>query len=120
MKNNQLIIYQTEDGKVKIETHFENETVWLNIEQIAELFQESRSTINEHILNIYNEKELEKKLTIRKIGNSDFSTKPTNFYNLDVVISVGYRVKSLRGVHFRKWATALIKEYLIKGFYETD
>jgi len=120
MKNNQLIIYQTEDGKVKIETHFENETVWLNIDQIAELFQKSRSTINEHILNIYKERELEKELSMRKIGNSDFSTKPTNFYNLDVVISVGYRVKSHRGVHFRKWATALIKEYLIKGFAMND
>lgn len=120
MKNNQLIIYQTEDGKVKIETHFENETVWLNIEQIAELFQKSRSTINEHILNIYKEQELEQELSMRKIGNSDFSTKPTNFYNLDVVISVGYRVKSHRGVHFRKWATALIKEYLIKGFAMND
>lgn len=120
MKNNQLIIYQTEDGKVKIETHFENETVWLNIDQIAELFQKSRSTINEHILNIYKEYELEKELSMRKIGNSDFSTKPTNFYNLDVVISVGYRVKSHRGVHFRKWATALIKEYLIKGFTMND
>ena len=120
MKNNQLIIYQTEDGKVRIETHFENETVWLNIDQIAELFQKSRSTINEHILNIYKEQELEKEPSMRKIGNSDFSTKPTNFYNLDVVISVGYRVKSHRGVHFRKWATALIKEYLIKGFAMND
>lgn len=120
MKNNQLIIYQTEDGKVKIETHFENETVWLNIDQIAELFQKSRSTINEHILNIYKEQELEKEPTMRKIGNSDFSTKPTNFYNLDVIISVGYRVKSHQGVHFRKWATALIKEYLIKGFAMND
>ena len=120
MKNNQLIIYQTEDGKVKIETHFENETVWLNIDQIAELFQKSRSTINEHILNIYKEQELEQELSMRKIGNSDFSTKPTNFYNLDVAISVGYRVKSHRGVHFRKWATALIKEYLIKGFAMND
>lgn len=120
MKNNQLIIYQTEDGKVKIETHFENETVWLTIDQIAELFQKSRSTINEHILNIYKEQELEKELSMRKIGISDFSTKPTNSYNLDVVISVGYRVKSHRGVHFRKWATALIKEYLIKGFAMND
>ena len=120
MDNNQLIIYQTEDGRVKIETHFENETVWLNIDQIAELFQKSRSTINEHILNIYKEQELEKELSMRKIGISDFSTKPTNFYNLDVVISVGYRVKSHRGVHFRKWATALIKEYLIKGFAMND
>jgi len=120
MKNDQLIIYQTEDGKVKIETHFENETVWLNIDQIAELFQKSRSTINEHILNIYKEQELEKEPTMRKIGNSDFSAKPTNFYNLDVIISVGYRVKSHRGIHFRKWATALIKEYLIKGFAMND
>jgi len=119
-KNNQLIIYQTEDGKIKIETHFDNETVWLNIEQIAELFQKSRSTINEHILNIYKEQELEKNETMRKIGISDFSTKPTNFYNLDVIISVGYRVKSHRGIHFRKWATALIKEYLIKGFAMND
>ena len=118
--NNQLIIYQTEDGKIRIETHFENETVWLTIEQIAQLFQKSRSTINEHILNIYKEGELDKEPTIRKIGNSDFSTKPTNFYNLDVIISVGYRVKSHRGVYFRKWATALIKEYLIKGFAMND
>ncbi len=101
-KNNQIIIYQTEDGKVKIETHFEDETVWLNIDQIAELFQKSRSTINEHILNIYKERELEKEFSMRKIGISDFSTKPTNFYNLDVIISVGYRVKSHRGIHFRK------------------
>jgi len=120
MENNQLLIYQTEDGKVKIETHFENETVWLTIDQIAELFQKSRSTINEHILNIYKEQELEKEGSMRKIGISDFSTKPTNYYNLDVVISVGYRVKSHRGVHFRKWATALIKEYLIKGFAMND
>ena len=120
MEKNPLIIYQTEDGKVKIETHFKNETVWLTINQIAELFQKSRSTINEHILNIYKEHELEKESSMRKIGNSDFSTKPTNFYNLDVIISVGYRVKSHRGVHFRKWATALIKEYLIKGFVMND
>lgn len=120
MKNNSLIIYQSEDGKVKLETHFEGETVWLSIEQISELFQKSRSTINEHILNIYKERELEKEPTIRKIGNSDFSTKPTNFYNLDVIISVGYRVKSHQGVHFRKWASALIKEYLIKGFAMND
>jgi len=120
MKNTPLIIYHGVDGKVKIETHFENETVWLTIEQIAELFQKSRSTINEHILNIYKEQELDKEASLRKIGNSDFSTKPTNFYNLDVIISVGYRVKSQQGVHFRKWATALIKEYLIKGFAMND
>ena len=118
--SNEILIYKTEDGKIKIETHFENETVWLNIDQIAELFQKSRSTVNEHILNIYKEGELEEAETKRKIGISDFSTKPTNFYNLDVLISVGYRVKSHRGVHFRKWATAVIKEYMIKGFAMND
>ena len=77
--SSEILIYQNRDGSIKIETHFENETVWLNIDQIAELFQKSRSTINEHILNIYKEEELEKELSMRKIGNSDFSTKPTNF-----------------------------------------
>lgn len=74
--NNQILIYQTEDGKTKIETRLENETVWLTIEQMAELFQKSRSTINEHIINIYDENELQKEDSMRKIGNSDFSTKP--------------------------------------------
>ncbi|MBT7408399.1 MAG: hypothetical protein HN826_01735 [Methylococcales bacterium] len=94
-----------------METHVENEAVWLNIEQIAELFQKSRSTINEHILNIYREQELEKEPTLRKIGNSDFSTKPTRFYNLDVIITGGYRVKSYRGVHFRKWSPTYVAYY---------
>ncbi len=116
----EIIIYQTEDGQTKIQTRLENETVWLTIEQMSELFQKSRSTINEHILNIFSDGELEKEDSMRKIGNSDFSTKPTNFYNLDVVISVGYRVKSHRGVQFRKWATARIKEYIVKGFTMND
>jgi hypothetical protein len=107
------LLRNTPDGKIKIETHFENETVWLNIDQIAELFQKSRSTINKHILNIYKEEKLEIESSMRKIGNYNFSTKPTNFYNLDVIISVGYRVKSHQGVHFRKWATALL--YTIYG-----
>ncbi len=115
-----LLIYQTEDGKTKIETRLENETVWLSIDQMAELFQKSRSTVNEHILNIYSEEELDKELTMRKIGNSDFSTKPTNFYNLDVIIAVGYRVKSLQGTKFRQWATARLKEYIVKGFAMND
>ncbi len=120
MTKGEILIYQNSDGNIKIETRFESETVWLNIEQIAELFQKSRSTINEHILNIYNEQELEKELSIRKIGNSDFSTKPTNFYNLDVIISVGYRVKSQQGTQFRIWATQRLKEYIIKGFALND
>ena len=90
MSESNIIIYQTEDGKTKIETRLENESVWLTIEQMAKLFQKSRSTINEHIINIYKEQELEEETSMRKIGNSDFSTKPTNFYNLDVIISVGY------------------------------
>ncbi len=99
---------------------FEDETVWLTIEQMAELFGKSCSTINEHILNIFDEGELEKDSSVREIGNSDFSTKPTNFYNLDVVISVGYRVKSKQGTQFRIWATERIKEYIIKGFTMND
>jgi hypothetical protein len=79
MENSSIIIYQTENGNTKIETRLEDETVWLSIEQMAELFSKSRSTINEHILNIYNEKELDNELSMRKIGNSDFSTKPTNY-----------------------------------------
>lgn len=87
---------------------------------MSELFQKSRSTINEHILNIFSEGELERDTSVRKIGNSDFSTKPTNFYNLDVIISVGYRVKSLQGTKFRQWATARLKEYIVKGFTIND
>lgn len=120
MNKQQILIYQTEDGQTKIQTRLENETVWLTIEQMAELFQKSRSTINEHILNIYNENELEKDASMRKIGISDFSTKPTNYYNLDVIISVGYRVKSLQGTKFRQWATARLKEYIVKGFTMND
>jgi hypothetical protein len=118
--DNGILIYQTEDGRIKIETRLENETVWLTIDQMAELFQKSRSTINEHIINIYSENELDETSTKRKIGISDFSTKPTNYYNLDVIISVGYRVKSHQGTRFRQWATARLKEYLIKGFTIND
>jgi hypothetical protein len=115
-----IIIYQTEDGQTKIEAHFENETVWLTLDQMSSLFQKSRSTINEHILHIYEEQELEKEGSMRKIGNSDFSTKPTNYYNLDVIISVGYRVKSIQGTKFRQWATTRLKEYIVKGFTMND
>jgi len=115
-----ILIYQTDDGVTKIETRLEAETVWLTIDQMAELFQKSRSTINEHILHIYEEKELDIEQSMRKIGNSDFSTKPTNFYNLDVIISVGYRVKSHQGTKFRQWATARLREYIVKGFTMND
>lgn len=118
--NSQILIYQTEDGLTKIQTRLENETVWLTIEQMAELFQKGKSTINEHILNIYKEGELDQEASMRKIGISDFSTKPTNFYNLDVIISVGYRVKSIQGTKFRQWATARLREYIVKGFTMND
>ncbi len=116
----EIILYQTEDGSTRIEVHLESESVWLTIDQMAELFQKSRSTINEHILNVFSEGELNSKDTMRKIGISDFLQKPTNFYNLDVIISVGYRVKSLRGTQFRIWATQRLREYIVKGFTLDD
>ncbi len=116
IKNNNILIYEGDNGQPNIEVRVENETVWLTIDQMAELFDKGRSTINEHILNIYSEKELIEADSMRKIGNTDFSTKPTNYYNLDVIISTGYRVKSLQGTQFRKWATARLREYLVKGF----
>lgn len=116
----QFLIYQAEDGRTRLDVRLENETVWLTQDQMAELFEKAKSTINEHVKNIYEEKELEESLTMRKFGNSEFSTKPTNFYNLDVIISVGYRVKSPRGTQFRIWATQRLKEYIVKGFTLDD
>ncbi len=116
----EVIFYNTDDGLIHIEVKVEDETVWLTIDQMSELFGKARSTINEHILNIFSEGELIKSESVRKIGNSDFSTKPTNYYNLDVIISVGYRVKSIRGTQFRRWATERLKEYMIKGFIMDD
>lgn len=118
--NREVIIYKSAEGNASISVFVENETVWLTIDQMAELFKKSRSTINEHILNIFSEKELIEEVTMRKIGNSDFSTKPTNYYNLDVIISVGYRVKSVQGTRFRQWATLRLKEYIVKGFTMDD
>ena len=120
MKNSDILIYQTEDGQTKIETRLEDETVWLTQQQMAELFQKSRSTINEHIKNIYTENELTEENSMKKFGNSEFAKKPTNYYNLDVIISVGYRVKSLQGTKFRQWATQRLKEYIVKGFAMND
>ncbi len=116
----EIIIYEGDNGQPRIEVRMQNETVWLTIDQMAELFDKGRSTINEHILNIYAENELVEQETIRKIGNSDFSTKPTNYYNLNIIISVGYRVKSVKGTKFRQWATARLHEYLVQGFTMND
>ena len=114
--NRTIDIYQTQDGQTQVDVRFEQESVWLSIDDMVHLFQKSRSTVNEHILNIYKEKELEEETSMRKIGISDFSTKPTNLYNLDVIISVGYRVRSKQGTQFRIWATARLKDYLFKGY----
>ncbi len=114
------MIFKTEDNSVNVDVVFSDETVWLTIDSMATMFGKSRSTINEHILNIFNEGELVEDGSVRKIGNSDFSTKPTNYYNLDVIISVGYRVKSKVGTQFRQWATKRINEYIRKGFTMDD
>ena len=116
----EMMIYQTEDGAVKIDVKMADDTVWLTIDGMSRLFDKSRSTINEHILHIFEEGELKQDESVRKIGISDFSTKPTNYYNLDVIISVGYRVKSQRGTQFRIWATKRLNEYIRKGFVLDD
>jgi len=119
-ENSQILIYQSEDGKIKLDVELQQETVWLNQGQMAVLFGKAKSTINEHIQNIYNEGELLESGTMQKFGNSEFQQKAPNYYNLDVVISVGYRVKSKQGTQFRIWATNRLKEYIIKGFVLND
>ncbi len=118
--NSSLIIYQTPDGQTQIDVRLDEETVWLTQEQMAALFGKARSTINEHIKNIFVEQELLEDRVMRKFGNSEFSVKSTNYYNLDVIISVGYRVKSIQGTQFRIWATQRLREYLVKGFSLND
>ena len=115
-----FLLYKTADNKASINVQIEGETVWLTQDQMAELFDKSKKTVSEHIRNIYLEGELTELATMRKSGNSGFSTKPTNYYNLDVIISVGYRVKSLRGTQFRQWATKRLREYIVKGFTMDD
>jgi len=120
--NNQIIIYNSEDGETKIEVKMENETVWLSQKQMAELFDKDVKTVNEHIKNVFIEGELAENSVIRKfrITASDGKSYETMFYNLDVIISVGYRVKSHRGTQFRIWATQKLREYIIKGFAMDD
>jgi hypothetical protein len=128
MENTNIIIYQTEDGTTKIETRLENETVWLSQAQLAELFQKSRVTITEHIGNIFKERELDENVVCREFrhtnqhGAIEGKTQETvvKYYNLDVIISVGYRVKSPQGTKFRQWATARLREYIVKGFTMND
>ena len=124
-EHGEIILYQTEDGLTKIDVRFEDETVWLTQQQMAELFQSSRSNIVEHIQHIYEEGELDEAATCRKFrqvrteGNRQV-TRELPYYNLDMIISLGYRVKSLTATRFRQWATARLKEYMIKGFALDD
>lgn len=123
--NSELVIYESKDGNIKLDVNLENETVWLSLEQMSKLFGRDKSVISRHIKHVFGEGELERNSTI-----ANFATVQTeglreverniDYYNLDVVISVGYRVKSLEGVRFRKWATERIKEYIIKGYTMDD
>ena len=120
-----IIIYQTEDGLTKIDVSMQDETVWLSLDQMAELFQRDKSTISRHIKNIYTEGELIKESTVANFATVQNEggrqvERNIEYYNLDVIISVGYRVKSIRGTQFRIWATSVIKEYMIKGFALDD
>ncbi len=120
--NSEIFIYEGANGKPNIEVCVENETVWLNQTQMSELFQKDIRTISEHIGNIYKEGELVEDFTVQaKSGNSGIGLfKPTKYYNLDVIIAVGYRVKSAQGTKFRQWATARLHEYLVQGFVMND
>ena len=119
VNNDNMLIYQSVDGKIKIDVRFEKETVWLTQAQMCGLFGRERSVITKHIKNIFEEKELDENSNVQNlhIANSD---KPVKFYNLDVIISVGYRVKSQQGTQFRIWATQRLREYIIKGFALND
>ena len=128
MPNSEMLIYQNPDGKIKIDVRLEEETVWLTQAQLCELFQKSKATISEHIKNVFEEGELDEKVVVRKFRTTTqhgaiagkTQEVEVNGYNLDVIISVGYRVKSPQGTQFRIWATQRLKEYIIKGFALND
>lgn len=125
MEQSELILYQSEDGQTKVEVRMEGETVWLTLNQLAELFQTTKQNVSLHIRNIYSEGELSEEatvkeyLTVQQEGNRTVK-RTLDYYNLDMIISVGYRVNSLRGTQFRIWATQRLKEYIIKGFTLDD
>ena len=125
MEENKFVIYQTEDGQTQIDVRLENETVWLTQAQMAELFQTDRTSIVRHINNIYKVEELDRDSTCAKIAQVQIEGKRTvkrniPYFNLDMIISVGYRVNSKRGVKFRQWANRILKDYLIKGYAVND
>lgn len=122
MDKGQFLLYQTPDGDSQIEVKLQNDTVWLSLDQMAELFQRNKSTISRHIKNVLEDGELEEKSVVAFFATtaSDSKTYSVAYYNLDMIISVGYRVHSYRGVQFRIWATKVLKEYIVKGFAMND
>ena len=118
----EILIYRTEDGQTKLDVKLENETIWLSLDQMAELFQRDKSTVSRHIKNVFQEGELDPSSVVANFATTaaDGKNYQVDYYNLDVIISVGYRVKSIRGTQFRIWATARLKEYMIKGFTLDD
>lgn len=118
-KTGEILLYQAEDGQTTLDVQLEKDTVWLTQAQMAELFDKDRSVIGKHISNIFKEEELDEKSNVQKMHIA-FSDKPVTFYNLDIIISVGYRVKSKRGTQFRIWANKILKQYLIKGYAIQD
>lgn len=122
MNNNEIIMYTTDDGITKVEATFDGDTVWLSLEQMSELFQRDKSTVSRHIKNIFSEGELNRDSVVANFATtaSDGKTYHVDYYNLDVIISVGYRVKSIRGTQFRIWASSVLKEYMRKGFAMDD
>ena len=121
-QNSEMILFKTEDDKVSLEVRLDEETVWLTLDQMASLFDRDKSTISRHIKNVFDEGELGKISVVAKFATTatDNKTYQVDYYNLDVIISVGYRVKSLRGTQFRQWATKRLNEYIRKGFTMDD
>ena len=122
MEDNKIIIYTTVDGQTKIDVRLEDETLWLTQAQMCELYQTSKSNVSEHIKHIFEEGELEENSVVRKFRTtaSDGKSYMTTFYNLDMIIALGYRIKSVIATRFRQWATQRLKEYMIKGFTLDD
>ena len=116
--NDKIIIYQTSDGQTAIDVRLENETVWLSLDLMSNLFQRDKSTVSRHIKNIFSEGELAREAVVAKFATTaaDGKTYNVDYFNLDVIISVGYRVKSQRGTQFRQWANRVLKDYLVKGY----
>ena len=125
MEQNNIVIYNSDDGKIRIDVFIEDETIWLNLNQLSILFDKHKTTISEHIKNIYSEEELNRDSTVGKFptvqkeGNRSI-TREIDYYNLDMIISIGYRVNSKIGIAFRRWATEVLKSYMIKGFAMDD